>query len=46
MRVLLTTYGSRGKVQPLVGLAMQVRALSAVLPVGVGVPQMQTGVSR
>src|ERR1700694_1255335 len=29
MRVLLTTYGSRGDVQPLVGLAVQERALGA-----------------
>jgi vancomycin aglycone glucosyltransferase len=29
MRGLLTTYGSRGDVQPLVGLAVQVRALGA-----------------
>ncbi|MBZ5686639.1 MAG: hypothetical protein LAP86_16530 [Acidobacteriia bacterium] len=27
MRVLLSTYGSRGYVQPLVGLAVQVRAI-------------------
>ena len=29
MRVLLSTYGSRGDVEPLVGLAMQLRALGA-----------------
>ena len=29
MRVLLTTYGSRGDVEPLVGLAVRVRALGA-----------------
>lgn len=29
MRVLLTTYGARGDVEPLVGLAVQVRALGA-----------------
>jgi vancomycin aglycone glucosyltransferase len=33
MRVLLTTYGSRGDVEPLVGLAMQVRALGAEVQV-------------
>jgi UDP:flavonoid glycosyltransferase YjiC (YdhE family) len=36
MRALLTTYGSRGDVQPLVGLAVQVRAPRAagVMPTG------------
>ena len=29
MRVLLSTYGSRGAVEPLVGLAVQMRALGA-----------------
>ena len=29
MRVLLSTYGSRGDVEPLVALAVQVRALGA-----------------
>ncbi|MER5427006.1 glycosyltransferase, partial [Streptosporangium roseum] len=29
MRVLLSTYGSRGDVEPLVGLAVQLRALGA-----------------
>ena len=29
MRVVLSTYGSRGDVQPLVGLAVQLRALGA-----------------
>ena len=29
MRVLLTTYGSRGDVEPVVGLAVQLRALGA-----------------
>jgi vancomycin aglycone glucosyltransferase len=29
MRVLLSTYGSRGDVQPPVGLAVQLRALGA-----------------
>lgn len=33
MRVLLTTFGSRGDVQPLVGLAVQVRALGAEVQV-------------
>jgi vancomycin aglycone glucosyltransferase len=33
MRVSLTTYGSRGDVQPLVGLAVQVRALGAEVQV-------------
>jgi vancomycin aglycone glucosyltransferase len=33
MRVLLTTYGSRGDVEPLVGLAVQLRALGAEVPV-------------
>ncbi len=31
MRVLLMTYGSRGDVEPLVGLAAQLRALGAEL---------------
>jgi hypothetical protein len=29
MRVLLTTYGSRGDVEPMVGLAVQLGALAA-----------------
>ncbi len=29
MRVLLSTYGSRGEVEPMVGLAVQSRALGA-----------------
>jgi hypothetical protein len=29
MRVLLSTYGSRGDVEPIVGLAVQPRALGA-----------------
>ena len=33
MNVLLTTYGSRGDAQPLVGLAVQVRALGAEVQV-------------
>jgi vancomycin aglycone glucosyltransferase len=42
MRVLLSTYGSCGDVQPLVGLAVQVRVLGAAAeeseaPVATGV---------
>ena len=33
MRVLLSTYGSRGDVEPMVGLAVQLRALGAEMPV-------------
>ena len=33
MRVLLSTYGSRGNVEPMVGLAVRLRALGAVMPV-------------
>jgi vancomycin aglycone glucosyltransferase len=33
MRVLLSTYGSRGDVEPMVGLAVQLRALDAEVPV-------------
>ena len=29
MRVLLTTYGSRGDVEPMIGLAVQLRTLGA-----------------
>jgi UDP:flavonoid glycosyltransferase YjiC (YdhE family) len=29
MRVLLSTYGSRGDVEPMVGLAVQLRAVGA-----------------
>jgi vancomycin aglycone glucosyltransferase len=29
MRVMLSTYGSRGEVEPMVGLAVQLRALGA-----------------
>jgi hypothetical protein len=29
MRVLLTAYGSRGDVEPIVGLAVQLRAIGA-----------------
>jgi vancomycin aglycone glucosyltransferase len=34
MRVLLSTYGSRGDVEPMVGLAVQLRALGAEVRVG------------
>jgi vancomycin aglycone glucosyltransferase len=33
MRVLLSTYGSRGDVEPMVGLAVHLRALGAEMPV-------------
>jgi vancomycin aglycone glucosyltransferase len=33
MRVLLSTYGSHGDVEPMVGLAVQLRALGAEMPV-------------
>ena len=33
MRVLLSTYGPRGDVEPLVGLAVRLRALGAEMPV-------------
>ncbi len=33
MRVLLSTCGSRGDVEPMVGLAVQLRALGAEVPV-------------
>ena len=40
MRVLLSTYGSRGDVEPMVGVAVRLRALGApaaggVMPAGV-----------
>jgi vancomycin aglycone glucosyltransferase len=35
MRTLLSTYGSRGEVEPMVGLAVWSRALGAELPTGV-----------
>jgi vancomycin aglycone glucosyltransferase len=52
--VLLSTYGSRGDVEPMVGLAVQLRALAAKVPVctppdfaellaGVGVPLAPVG---
>jgi vancomycin aglycone glucosyltransferase len=54
MRVLLSTYGSRGDVEPMVGLAVQLGALGAEVRVcappdlaellaGVGVPPVPTG---
>ena len=54
MRVLLSTYESRGDVEPMVGLAVQLRALGAEVPVcpppdfaellaGVGVPLVPVG---
>ena len=57
MRVVLSTYGSRGDVQPLVGLAVQLRALGAEVRVcappdfaellaRVGVPLVPIGVWR
>ncbi|MET7765862.1 glycosyltransferase [Streptomyces sp. NPDC005336] len=56
MRVLLSTYGSRGDVEPLVGLAVRLRALGAEVRVcappdfaellaGVGVPLVPVGSS-
>ena len=55
MRVLLSTYGSRGDVEPMVGLAVQLRALGAEVrrcatpdfaePLArVGVPPVASGV--
>jgi 2-polyprenyl-6-methoxyphenol hydroxylase-like FAD-dependent oxidoreductase len=38
MRVLLSTYGSHGYVEPMVGLAVQLRALGAELLARVGAP--------
>jgi vancomycin aglycone glucosyltransferase len=57
MRVLLSTYGSRGDVEPMVGLAVQSRALGAEVRVcappdfaellaHVGVPLVPIGVWR
>jgi len=57
MRVLLSMYGSRGDVEPMVGLAVQSRALGAKVRVcappdfaellaRVGVPLVPTGVWR
>ncbi len=55
MRVLLSTYGSRGDAEPMMGLALQLRALGAEVPVcapphfgellaRVGVPLVPVGV--
>ena len=44
MRVLLSTYGSRGDVEPMVGLAVRLRALGAEPLARVGVPLVATGV--
>jgi vancomycin aglycone glucosyltransferase len=33
MRVLLSTYGSRGDAEPMMGLALQLRAIGAGVPV-------------
>jgi vancomycin aglycone glucosyltransferase len=54
MRVLLSTCGSRGDAEPMVGLAVQLRALGSEVPVcappdfaeplaGVGVPLVPVG---
>ena len=44
MRVLLSMYGSRGDVEPMVGLAVQLGAEECDAPVATGV--MSTGVWR
>ena len=55
MRVLLSTYGSRGDVEPMAGLAVQLRTLGAQVRVcappdcaellgNVGVPRVPIGV--
>ena len=57
MRALVSTYGSRGDVEPMAGLAVQLRTLGAEVRVcappdcaellaRVGVPRLPTGVSR
>jgi vancomycin aglycone glucosyltransferase len=57
MRVLLSTYGSRGDVEPMAGLAVQLRALGAEvwmcappdcaeMLARVGVPPARIGVRR
>ena len=57
MRVSLSTYGSRGDAEPMMGLALQLRALGAEVPVcapphfgellaRVGVPLVPAGVRR
>ena len=43
MPVLLSTYGSRGDVEPMVGLAVRLRALGAELLARVGVPLVPVG---
>jgi vancomycin aglycone glucosyltransferase len=43
MRVSLSTYGSRGDVEPMVGLAVQLRALGAELLARVGAPLVPVG---
>ena len=43
MGVLLSTYGSRGDVEPMVGLAVRLRALGAELLARVGVPLVPVG---
>jgi vancomycin aglycone glucosyltransferase len=43
MRVLLSTYGSRGDVEPMVGLAVRLQALGAELLARVGVPLVAVG---
>ncbi len=40
MRVLLSTYESHGDVEPMVGLAVQLRAFGAELLARVGAPPM------
>jgi vancomycin aglycone glucosyltransferase len=57
MRVLFSTYGSRADVEPMVGLAVQLRTLAAKVPVcahpdfagllaRIGVPLVASGVMR
>jgi vancomycin aglycone glucosyltransferase len=50
MRVLLSTYGSRGDVEPMVGLAVQLRALGAEVqvcaPPDEGFAELPAGVWR
>ena len=43
MRALLSTYGSRGDVEAMVGLAVRVRALGAELLARVGAPLAPVG---
>ena len=44
MRVLLSAYGSRGDVEPMVGLAGRLRASGAEPLARVGAPLVATGV--